>query len=479
MSASIDLVARLRAFQAGRAQPIASHLQVAIQPHAVVLCPIAMAGEDTTVHIIACGRVGKEPTIYAVADPRFRDDRYRLFEWLSERVDTYFQWCRDAQTFPQLWVSSPAAAGHLDLLAERLRYNRENARVKRFGELLSYATDRYPIAGQQALLTATTALRAHWATGQQPAEDEHLGALLTWIEPPAGSPILTAVADAERVPMGFKTDPDFDRDVLEPLVEAFNAARRSGSTERLPALEARIQTALEPVARAIYDATQRAIALLQGAGLPPLPDLAAIEQREIAAFDSFMRSRDAGYGLALRDGPRAAAFKFAERENAVETTAAALIMGDRVARARARLAGDVVRGRVENPIRIRTAPRQFEYRFDLVTTQSTLHVRVRDELAWADDPRLMVEVAAVRREGTTTRLSLRMTAGTRAPGLPANGASLELVPGIPNWKWLGRTRSQMSKRLGVTPWTHTDGPVPQSPARPAPADPLAAVEALR
>ena len=68
--------------------------------------------------------------------------------------------------------------------------------------------------------------------------------------------------------------------------------------------------------RPIYEATQRAVAKLGGSGLPPLPDLPVMEAREAAEFESFMRARDAGIPLALRDSPKAAAFGLAGREQA-------------------------------------------------------------------------------------------------------------------------------------------------------------------
>ena len=205
MVAEIDLVASLLAYSAGRAQRRATHRQVVIQPGALVLCPIAMSGEDTTIHAVALGSLGQPPAIYSVPDPRQRDDQFGLFEQLHERIERSFQSCLDQGVHPQLWVSSGAGAGHLDVLAERFCHSRQSPFVRRLGELLSYATDRTPIAGQQALLTATGALRAHWATGQQPGEDEHLGALLAWIDPPAGVPVQHAVARAELTPMGART----------------------------------------------------------------------------------------------------------------------------------------------------------------------------------------------------------------------------------------------------------------------------------
>ena len=63
MSDLVTLVGRLRAFDAGRAVRAASHLQVVIQPHALIIAPLAMAGEDTTIHAMAVGPIGGPPQI--------------------------------------------------------------------------------------------------------------------------------------------------------------------------------------------------------------------------------------------------------------------------------------------------------------------------------------------------------------------------------------------------------------------------------
>ena len=72
MSDLVNLVGRLRAFDAGRALRAASHLQVVIQPHALVIAPLAMAGEDTTIHALAVGPIGSPAQIRVVPDPRVR-----------------------------------------------------------------------------------------------------------------------------------------------------------------------------------------------------------------------------------------------------------------------------------------------------------------------------------------------------------------------------------------------------------------------
>src|SRR4029077_15122355 len=133
---------------------------------------------------------------------------------------------------------------------------------------------------------------------------------------PRKTNVLDAVALAERIPMGVKTDPEFDRDILESRVTAYNDARRSGARPHdLRQRAGLIQQALEPVVRAIYDGTQRAIRILSGMNLPPLPALRHLEERERDDFGSFRPSRDAGSPLPLTDKPRLAAFKLTARED--------------------------------------------------------------------------------------------------------------------------------------------------------------------
>lgn len=482
MPGELDLVARLLAFEGGRAVRIASHLQVSIQPHALVLCPLAMSGEDTTIHAVAVGRIGGTAEFRSVPDPRFRDDQFGLFAWLGERIERYFTECRSGGQYPQIWVSSSPAAAHLDTLADRLRYNKDDAQVKRFGELLSYATERFPIDGQQALITATGALREHFATGQQEAEDDHLGTVLVWIDPPAGGNVLAEVAAAELIPMGVKTDPTFDRRSLEPLVRAYNGARREKANSTVLAWRAdAVHRLLVGVVRLIYEATQRAIQILARANLPPLPCLSDLDSRENDEFESFMQSRDAGYHLPLRDKPKPAAFKLTEREQAVDNLEAAVVHEDRVGHARARLEGRILRGTVRNPRIVHAGPWKYDYFLEVVSEQRVLRVRRRDELALLSDTRLKAVVTDVQRRGRTTTVFLQLGAGKKAVGLPRAGATVEFGPDAPDWEHLGRARAQLAERLSNEPWTHSDTGMPnRSPkGQPPPRDLLRTLDGLR
>jgi hypothetical protein len=330
------------------------------------------------------------------------------------------------------------------------------------------------------LITATGALRQHLATGQQEGEDEHLGALLTWIAPPAGLPILEAVERAERQPMGANTDPEFDDKVLEPLVRAFNKARHDGAPPALRRAKAlAVRDALAPVVVAIYRATQQAIEILRELGLPPLPDLETLEAREVANFDNFMRSRDQGYRVPLHDSAKAATHKLVARESAVEGWGAALVHGDRVERARSLVDGAVIAGVIEAVTSVSVGPRRKEHYVTLRSKQAVLRARARDQLCSIGDQTFAFVVEGVSRDDQESLIELKLTKGVRRVGELVRGVALELGSAPPDWGWSLRQQKKIKERLADPPWTH-GGEQPEAEARrEIPDDLVAAVERLR
>lgn len=478
MADLLNVVARMRALEKGQAVPTVSQRQVFIQPHARILTMLSMAGEDTSVHAVAIGRLGVAPQIKVAPDPRRRDDQYELLRWLLPQFEDYYASCRADGTFPQIWVSSDGALGHLDTLADRLRFTDE-AQVKRLGELWTYAGERSPIAGQQVLISATAALRAHYATGQQETEDEHLGTLLTWIEPPAGRDILAAVAMAEDQPMGAKTDPRFDAEELQPAVALFNKARQENNTRAHDFHAGRIQQMIEGVIRPIYTATQRAMAILLQPRWKENPAVVALGEEEAAAFGQFMQNRDDGYRLPYNDSPKAAAFKIVARERTIDSVEAAFVRHDRAARERGAESGTVLRGTIVERVKIRLAPRQFETRMVLSTPQDSLHLRAGDEIWHLDDPKLCLRVTEIDRRGPFSWVSGVVEKGKKAALLLNIGDVLDFGPQDPDWGGAIREFAQMSTRLASPPWTHTEAMPAAAPStKPRPNDLLAAVERL-
>ncbi|WP_221404498.1 hypothetical protein [Variovorax atrisoli] len=458
--------------------PIVSQRQLVIQPHARILTLIAMAGEDTSVHAAALGRIGHPPEINVVADPRRRDDQYGLLRWLLPFFENYYAECLAGGTFPQIWVSSAGALGHLDTLADRLRFTDEDD-IKRLGTLWTYAGERSPVAGQQALISATTALRAHYATGQQEAEDEHLGSLLTWIDPPAGRDIWAAVAAAELQPMAVKTDPQFDTVTLQPAVEDYNRASSAGDEPASTFHRQRIRQMLEGVIRPIHAATQRAISVLMEPRWGPNPSLDVLADQEAREFKQFMAGREEGFYLPYHDSPKAGAMKIASRERAVSNVEAGMLRHDRAAREKGAVSGSVLRVKVTDIREEKIAPRLFKYEFVLSSQQGSLHLRTGDELWTLDEPKISLRINDVGRHGSYTRIKGEVLHGKNAVKRMSPGATLDFGPEAPNWPSIGNELRQMSERLTHEPWTHGDKTPTSTPIkRPMPSNLLAMVERL-
>lgn len=466
MADLLHVAARLRTLQHGQAVPIVSQRQVVIQPHARILTLLAMAGEDTSVHAAAVGRFGDAAQIHVVADPRSRDDQYALLRWLLPHFEDYYAQCRAEGWFPQIWVSSAGALGHLDTLADRLRFTDEPD-IQRLGNLWTYAGERSPVAGQQALISASGALRLHYATGQQEAEDEHLGALLTWIEPPAGRDIFAAIAAAEAQPMGVKTDPRFDRNALQPAISDYHAA---GSDAERAFHHNRIQQMMEGVVRPIYTATQRGIALLSAPRWQANPALDALAAQENQEFARFMAARDLGHHLPYRDSPKAGAIKIVARERAESNVVAGMLRHDNAAREKGVVSGAVLRAQLVDVRQHHPGPRLFEYDLVLTSHQDGLHLRLGDVLWTLDGPTLSLRIDEIERRGPFTWVTGRIGKGKRTAKTLSRGVTLDFGPGVPEWGNLGSELLQMSNRLNRAPWTHGDAlpaAVPHTHAAPA------------
>lgn len=475
MADLFHVAARLRALQNGQAVPIVSQRQVVIQPHAKILTLISMAGEDTSVHAAAFGGFGEAAQVFVVADPRRRDDQNALLRELLPLFENYYTQCRRDGTFPQIWVSSAGALGHLDTLADRLRFTDEPD-MRRLGELWTYAGERSPIAGQQALISASGALRLHYATGQQEAEDEHLLALLTWIDPPRGRDIFAAVAIAEETPMGVKTDPAFDRSTLQPAIEAFHKAA-PGAEQAFH--QTRISHMLEGVIRPIYTATQRAIATLTQPRWRDNPALIELAKQESDEFERFMQARDEGRRLPYNDRPKAAAMKIAARERAVSNVEAGMLRHDTAARERGVVKGSVLRGQLVGRHEHHLGPRQYEYDLVLSSHQDSLHLRRGDELYLLDGANLSMEITEIERRGPFTWVTGRVGVGKRVAKKMAIGPILDFGPSAPDWPGVGRALTRMSTRLMNPPWTHGDAlPAARPSLHNKPANLLAAIEVL-
>lgn len=459
MASWFDLALRLEAHHQGRAVPCSARRLAHIREDALIICPISMAAEHPTIHAVALGGLSGRPEVLFVGDPRDRVEQDDLYARLLHRLWPRMEAAARNEDWVQIIVPSESALGLFQELGEylpHLRFDDAPAKqraalesAQKLGRVLRHFAERGSVAGQQSVLTATNLLRSHWTTGQAAEEDAHLGVLMAWIEASEGE-LDAALRAARETTMGVTTDPAWDQAHLEPAIANYAKARKGSSEARKNFAAMEIRKRLESdVLLPIFQATQRAVRLVQESGRPPLPGLDQLCEREQHAFAYWMRGVEEGYRVARRDSTKAAVLHLLERENALETWQAVLVFGDPVARARARWEGEVLAGEItalDPPGRGRAV--------EIRTGQRWLRLRRGDVLCAVAEPGLKLQIEELRREvdgDTTVRLT---TSAHHNSELLEVGNPLELAGGAPDWGGLRRARKRVADRLAELPDTH-------------------------
>ncbi|ORT61622.1 hypothetical protein [Streptomyces sp. CB03238] len=391
----ISTLARLEAVESGRAQPLATvrHRHVSERP--LVLVPLTTAGEAGAPLGALVGTDREEPRLLVVAQPRDRDLRFAFLADLAEAViphlDGYadeveaaernetdpetgkkvkveVELCADA---PQLIVPSRAGVEYVRLLGRSMRFRRTAEqdpetpfpappRVPLLGRWLTHYGERARVPGSSLLLAATDLLSRHWATGQSSLEDQHLGALLAWIDTPEGESGAEAALRAELgrdrdgqllcPPAGPATDPAFDNRLLAPAIERYDRARQAlasvedgeAADERLGELhraEGEVRRLILTQLRPTWQAVWRAIELVRE--LPPGARVADRWTRDRWSFTGHRdRVRAGEPPQPRRDDAVTAANKLAARESAQAQLEAQEALDDPLVMAGRRLAGE-------------------------------------------------------------------------------------------------------------------------------------------
>jgi hypothetical protein len=286
----ISALARIEAARDGRARPLATVLHRHLADRPMVLVPLTTAGETGAPLGAMFGTDRDAPRLLVVPQPRDRELRFGFLADLAqgmlphleefaddvdvstrkgkdpetgEPVEVERELCRDA---PQLLVPNESGVRYVRLLGRSMRFRRtaEEAlaqgygpehypvpsRVPLLGRWLTHYGERAFAPGSSLLLSMTGLLSRHWATGQSGLEDQHLGALLAWLDPPRGEHGAEAARrvetsrDARGVletpPAGPATDPEFDNALLAPAMARYDAARQEAARSGTAAARAAV-----------------------------------------------------------------------------------------------------------------------------------------------------------------------------------------------------------------------------------------------
>jgi hypothetical protein len=397
----IATLARLEAVSTGRAQLAATVRHRRLSDRPLVFVPLTTSGEAGAPLGALVGTDRDAPRLLVVPQPRDRDLRFAFLADLADVVlpyiDSYAQdveaaertetdpetgkrvkveveLCADA---PQLIVPSRAGLDYVRLLGRSMRFRRTAEqdpetpypappRIPLLGRWLTHYGERARVPGSSLLLALTDVLSRHWATGQSSLEDQHLGALIAWIDPPGDSTGAEAAQRAELArdadgqllcpPAGPATDPAFDNKLLAPAIERYDRARGAlaaaedalEADDRLAALteaEQRIRDLVDSRTRPTWDAVWRGLDLLRA-----LPEGAHVEERWTRDRWSFTGHRDrvvAGEPpQPRRDDAVTAANKLATREREQGRLEAQEALDDPLVMAGRRLSGEAFAGEV-------------------------------------------------------------------------------------------------------------------------------------
>ncbi|MGA5281705.1 hypothetical protein ACPCSK_14945 [Streptomyces griseoincarnatus] len=530
----ISTLARLEAVDTGRAQPAATVRHRHLSERPLVFVPLITAGEAGAPLGALVGTDRDAPRLLVVPQPRDRELRFAFLAELADvvlpyvdgfadaveaaersetdpetgkRVKVEVDLCADA---PQMLVPSRAGVDLMRLLGRSMRFRRTAEqdpetpfpappRVPLLGRWLTHFGERARVPGSCLLLAMTDVLGRHWATGQSTLEDQHLGALLAWIDPPEGRSGAEAAEEAELArdddgqlicpPAGPATDPAFDNKLLAPAIERYDRARTAlaaaedgvEADDRLGALaaaEREIRSLVESRTRPTWDAVWRGLDLLR-----ELPEGARVEERWTRDRWSFTAHRDrvaAGEPpQPRRDDAVTAANKLAAREREQARLEAQEALDDPLAMAARRLSGEAFAGEVVDVVMAYSESKRPSPR-PLVTVRTDdrphLGERVKAYRSLGGKPQTaeFVEYAAGPEDGLLVlRIMDKMGRGKEPePGsVPEKGDRLCF------------TLFEHEPRGGAklpdpeeTPWTH-GGPPGEDPA-PEPADPVTEEDVL-
>lgn len=401
----IATLARLEAVESGHAQPVATVRHRHLTERPLVLVPLTTAGEAGAPLGALVGTDRDAPRLLVVPQPRDRDLRFAFLAELADAVLPYLdsyadvveaaersetdpetgkrvkvevELCADA---PQLIVPSRAGVEFVRLLGRSMRFRRTAEqepeaphpappRVPLLGRWLTHFGERARVPGSALLLALTDVLSRHWATGQSSLEDQHLGALLAWIDPAEGVSGAAAALRAELrrdargqlvcPPAGPATDPAFDNKLLAPAIERYDRARTAlaaaqdglEADDRLGELttaEREIHALVEQVTRPTWDAVWHGLDLLRA-----LPEGTHAADRWTRDRWSFTGHRDrvtAGEPpQPRRDDAVTAANKLATREREQARLDAQEALDDPLVMAGRRLVGEAFAGEVTDVV---------------------------------------------------------------------------------------------------------------------------------
>jgi hypothetical protein len=495
---TLTALARARAAHLGRAVPIAAVRHVHLSDDPFVLIPLMQAGEAAAPLAVMAGTDRDDAHLLVVGQPRNRDQRFSFLTDLAKLLIPYieqrrthtetveatknheeWQRCTDA---PQLILPNTGGIDALRLLGRSARFRTTDGPypvgplVPLLGRHLTwFAEDRAAMPGSSVCLALTSVLGQHWATGQSALEDQHLPALLSWIDPPQGMTGAEAALRAEDPdlvpPAGPVTDPAFDTGVLAPLVRAQEEARAADDLRAIVKAEQELSAALCAQLQQTWETVWRAVDVLRA-----LPAAAGDQLRwqvDRGRFTDFATGIEEGMPpQPKRPSAVAAARRLADLEAAQQSYDRTQAIDDPLVLARYRVGGEAFSGRITFVDAERQeikGKRAWPRPLVVLRTEDDVILRQGVKLASPARVNQTVRLRAVRPvddgDGAGFEVELELQSGMGRGKTPEEGS----VPMVGEERCYATflaeqrgTRPELPE-VDQTPWTHGGPPRPYVP----------------
>lgn len=485
---SLTSLARALAVQQETAQRITMVRHTHISDRPLVFIPLTLAGEANAPLAALLGDDRHAPRLLVVPQPRNRDQRFafaaELGRIMLSYVDSFARHQEEVPAkvtrfrfsdAPQVLVPNPGGVGFVRLFGRSTRLRRTYGEyavptvVPLLGRWLTFFAERAEYPGSSLLVPMTSALGAHWATGQSTVEDANLAALLAWIDPPTGvSPFDAAITaeDPEHVPpAGPTTDPTFDAERLAPAIDRY--ARTDGNPAARERALALLQDNLRSQLQPTWELMWRGADLLRG--LAPGAHVVDRWAEDRDAYTNYVNHLNGDNPLpqARRDSAVAAARRLSRLERAQASYDAQRALDDPLVMAEFRLAGEAFTGTVvaASPDRIDDSGAKRKLRPHItVRTVDPLRLSVGREVTSPARPLQRAQILSLAPVDGALDVELELSGGM--------GRSLTAPPGSVPEEGELITYSTVSDafqpsgqfpEVEDTPWTHGGPPAPATP----------------
>jgi hypothetical protein len=415
MSAVDEVAARIVARQLRHAVLVRRTSAVAPDPAITFGVAVLKVVSEEQVQAIAYGPLDLPPHVIVRRDPLSRD--------ASDLTDfaTYLASIADRAVVShdpiRLWVGHDSAIECLDVLGHRYRTNPSaTPELQRMGSICRTLAKEASYPGQQTVVNAASALRAHSVTGLAPTEESHLHALLAWHDAAVTDPLKEARSRIRLPASGVLVNtPD---QPLDDKVDRLRRVAKAGGAGAAAAT-AEIERILREGGLREWSLLVEAHAAFRRLGLPDLGLDALVDaskERVLYALE---------HGFFPSRSPERLAIALEEMECGQSQASMLDVENDLGVRDSARKAGTVVAGtisRVDQPRR-RCRPCTIE----VESAQNSVRCR-RDDKVRVLGSNVCGVVRGIESVGAGgTRVRVEITSGFRTTAVLTRGHAVDLA----------------------------------------------------